>query len=223
MEKSPLSKLAAELRNQVFEYALTSAEDIVVKPKTDSYNDPPSYKPRYRLDTAVALTMTCRQIRRETLATFYWINTFYHCSKDPYAKDAPLTVLKSVSSWLHRIGSENPSWTRKITLDFGPFLTRASIDCFVASPALFKHHAIHTCDLRALLGPSHIGWVVNLPICDPQEPDKLGEAMTLLYEGADEVNNVEGMTIIDVITEAFIEELDEPRTVELEGLKLLTE
>jgi len=62
---SPLLRLPPELRNRITEYAVTEIAPITVSS-------------RRRLDESrqPALTRVCRQLRRETVETFYQVNDF---------------------------------------------------------------------------------------------------------------------------------------------------
>ncbi|CAK1366563.1 unnamed protein product [Cercospora beticola] len=67
MENSPLNKLSAELRNEIYELVLAQDKPLVI---CSEHPDPNS--------TAVQppLTRVCRQIRAEALGLFYHCNTF---------------------------------------------------------------------------------------------------------------------------------------------------
>lgn len=66
MDHSPLARLAPELRNRVYELALTHSDRI--KPLNGSHHA--------ELADHNQLTSTCRQVRTETLGMFYAVITF---------------------------------------------------------------------------------------------------------------------------------------------------
>ena len=74
MDSSPFSRLPAELRNNIYELALHQDAELLVSKNKIRY---PHLKLRsskpYR---ALAFTQTCRDIRLESSALFYKVNTF---------------------------------------------------------------------------------------------------------------------------------------------------
>ncbi|GIZ47085.1 hypothetical protein CKM354_001018600 [Cercospora kikuchii] len=67
MDNSPLGKLSAELRNEVYRLVVSAEKPLVVC-KNHSAPELSAVQP--------ALTRTCRQIREESLGMFYHANTF---------------------------------------------------------------------------------------------------------------------------------------------------
>lgn len=78
MDTSPFAKLPPELRDYIYEFALTHDEeltiDIIDYWKKDNYRQRinPVIGPRH----ALSLTKTCKQIRAETGLMLYKLNTF---------------------------------------------------------------------------------------------------------------------------------------------------
>ncbi|KAK5133317.1 hypothetical protein LTR08_007842 [Meristemomyces frigidus] len=71
MDNSPLARLAPELKNAIYELALYDANEIPLCAEKGSLASPSKQG-----STASALTMTCKEIRAETTAMFYAVNTF---------------------------------------------------------------------------------------------------------------------------------------------------
>lgn len=68
MDDSPLNKLAAELRNEIYRYALAEDQHVVLLGRdTPHFYYGQNTKPKIRL----ALTRTCKQIRSEGLLVLY--------------------------------------------------------------------------------------------------------------------------------------------------------
>ena len=82
MDKSPLQELPAELRNQIYELALYEREGVGVCVTPQSAHIGWERKGELearlpvRLGNPLALTMTCKAIREESLGLFYSINRF---------------------------------------------------------------------------------------------------------------------------------------------------
>ncbi|KAK5122062.1 hypothetical protein LTR85_004308 [Meristemomyces frigidus] len=77
MDDSLLAKLAPELRNAIYELVLWELEGFTLfkKHSTRNYNGLTSTHNR-KARGALALTRTCKEIRAESLLTFYAVNTF---------------------------------------------------------------------------------------------------------------------------------------------------
>lgn len=71
MDESPLSRLSAEVRNQIYECAL--ADQKIPCAYSDSWKD---YISRRSFKIAAALTQTCSQVRKESRLIFYARNSF---------------------------------------------------------------------------------------------------------------------------------------------------
>jgi hypothetical protein len=115
MDNSPLKGLPAEIRNNIYELALTQEGPVMLR-KEDS-----SWSWRRIKDTKtqpLALTRTCKAIRSECTQLFYSINTFI------------MRVGSNISQYgfrlmVHRfragIGAANFSALRDVKVDFGEF------------------------------------------------------------------------------------------------------
>ncbi|KAI5365266.1 hypothetical protein Slin15195_G048020 [Septoria linicola] len=71
MEISPMSKLSAELRNEIYRLALTTNKQLTIC--SSKLHDGRQKKPTA---TQPPLTKVCKQSRRESLQMFYNLNTF---------------------------------------------------------------------------------------------------------------------------------------------------
>jgi len=120
MDSSPFSKLAPELRNQIYALVLYEPEGIRliqnlgVDPETYELNDDGRITARHKLCTRrlLALTTTCKEIRAECLKMFYATNTFII---------RPAILSKSVGHWSKASSDEYQSallslqvWMRQI-------------------------------------------------------------------------------------------------------------
>ncbi|PPJ60796.1 hypothetical protein CBER1_02305 [Cercospora berteroae] len=75
MDASPLGALAAELRNMIWELAITHDDHVLVAPQ--SCGNSTEYKaPFLRNKHAAAMLSVCKQMRSECSALFYSLNTF---------------------------------------------------------------------------------------------------------------------------------------------------
>lgn len=102
MDKSPLSRLPAELRNFIYGLALSYEEPIAIN------------KSECRLWAPPALLHCCREIRREARGLYYSSNIFrvdwrYECSR--YGSD------ESLADWLEVLDPSCRSTVRRIYLD----------------------------------------------------------------------------------------------------------
>ena len=77
---SPFMKLAAELRNTIYEYALYLDDGVIEVSETAGIPEP-------------ALLLTCKDIRREAIGVFYSINTI-KLLIDSYSPAMPLLMHK---------------------------------------------------------------------------------------------------------------------------------
>lgn len=82
--------LPAEIRNRVYHYALPSSDEklVVATPFKDEL---------MRMGDQPAITRTCRQVRKETLATFYAKSKFV-----AYLDDANVNV-ERLAKWCHAV------------------------------------------------------------------------------------------------------------------------
>ncbi|KAF2212439.1 hypothetical protein CERZMDRAFT_84777 [Cercospora zeae-maydis SCOH1-5] len=82
MELSPLYRLSPELRNQIYEQVFSSRYAVTLQDQKCQH----------------ALTKTCRQMRRETLAMYYSLTSF-----NAHLDDGPATPL---TTWIKVLGPE---------------------------------------------------------------------------------------------------------------------
>ena len=117
----PFVRLTPELRNRLYEM-------ILVKPEVIDFTDSGDHT---ELRTAVqhpALTRTCRQIRTESLAIFYELNTFLTDSQYCFC---------GTQSWIQVIGPQNRSRLKQLYVDFAgilqlsKFLTEIGLTTYV--------------------------------------------------------------------------------------------
>lgn len=89
MDRSPLAKLPAELRNHVYELALRHPVPLKLywDPILDEFHRLEAFRPRLPL----ALTETCQQVRVECTQIFYAINTFIIDGDQPENTDGRWT------------------------------------------------------------------------------------------------------------------------------------
>lgn len=99
---SPLFKLPAELRNRIYEYALTDDKQPLVVVHTWL-----SVSNGYGLCMQPALVRTCRAIRNEALSIFYSSNEFTASFEMQYSE-------RVMRAWLERIGRQNREHLQQI-------------------------------------------------------------------------------------------------------------
>lgn len=123
MERSPLNRLPAELRLNIYEFALTlsskRAPALVRPPYTET-----SYKVfvKYTMKGndinyfQLALTQTCRAIRHETSGLFYKLNIFRIVEDDGWEREfSPMTAF---FDFLDHIGPQAISALRDLQVEF---------------------------------------------------------------------------------------------------------
>lgn len=77
MDKSPLNKLSAELRNQIYEFALQKFDPIEIEIIAAApHSRRSSVHSNQDTRACMALTKTCKQIHKESTGIFYSVNTF---------------------------------------------------------------------------------------------------------------------------------------------------
>lgn len=122
MDSSNLSTLPRELRDDIWHLAVQQSEDVfVIDEDGQAYIDEELAK-QYPL----ALTATCKQVRRECDSAFYKNNTFslessvftrpYHIST---CKTLDESGFKTFDKWITQIGPKNIACLKKINISLG--------------------------------------------------------------------------------------------------------
>ncbi|KAI7199519.1 hypothetical protein KC343_g7405 [Hortaea werneckii] len=107
MEASPFARLSAELRNQIWTYALSQPRGFYLVLQNGGYKLP-------RKRRQIALITTCRQINAEAASLLYFINKFtFSASAEAMAR----TYLPHLEAWLRKVGSANSSAIAEICFD----------------------------------------------------------------------------------------------------------
>lgn len=122
MESSPLNKLPGELRNRIYELALSQAGDITV---FVSGIRPHLFHPT-ETKNILSLTETCKDIRHEASPVFYRVNKFVLISKylgERYSGDiqnAQNTQWKrGLCDWLDLLKPRNVTALSHVEVDIG--------------------------------------------------------------------------------------------------------
>ena len=122
MEKSPLNKLPAELRNQIYELALFQSTGITV---FVSGLRPHLFKPT-ETKNILSLTETCKKLRHESSPIFYQINKFILISKylgERYSGDINTARNtqweRGLCEWLRQLGDRNVNALSHVEIDIG--------------------------------------------------------------------------------------------------------
>ncbi|KAI7539524.1 hypothetical protein KC331_g9706 [Hortaea werneckii] len=108
MESSPIATLSAELRNQIYHLVLTHPEPIII---ISSYSGDEIFSPVARQRKLLALTRTCRTIRKEAIKIFYAINTFKYVPSVPGLRTQEL-----VQGFDRQIGRECAALIHKVVV-----------------------------------------------------------------------------------------------------------
>lgn len=132
MEKSPFSRLPAELRNNIFKLALQQRRrvQLVFRPRWRSPGEHPTHyemlaRPSIPGPHPLALTQVCRQIRKETKNFFWHLNTFrFPVSLMQLIIPPPNALMfphsaEGLLQWLHRQDAETLRLIGGIALDAG--------------------------------------------------------------------------------------------------------
>lgn len=129
METSPFARLSAELRNEIYAYALYMPEGVWLNDETDEEKSKPIGKLRLQASgDLTALTMTCRQIHAEAGLLFYSINKFFIRPLSlgyvpPFLAFNRLPWLRRFRAWMNTVGSSNASCITKLCLHVGNYPT----------------------------------------------------------------------------------------------------
>ncbi|KAI6907166.1 hypothetical protein KC318_g3891 [Hortaea werneckii] len=108
MENSPIATLSAELRNQIYHLVLTHPEPIII---ISSYSGDEISSPVARQRKLLALTRTCRTIRKEAIKIFYAVNTFKYVLGIPGLRTQEL-----VQGFDRQIGRECAALIHKVVV-----------------------------------------------------------------------------------------------------------
>lgn len=111
MDKSPLNKLSAELRNNIYEYAVTENEPLQVQSLSGSANT--AYP--------AAILDVCQHMRLECEAMFYASNTFAVSAE-------PTQTRRAIQKFYRDIRPTNAMVVRSISVDIGTLYGRDKLD-----------------------------------------------------------------------------------------------
>ncbi|GAB1743349.1 hypothetical protein NU219Hw_g9189t1 [Hortaea werneckii] len=109
MEASPFARLSAELRNQIWTYALYQPDGFYLDRRDGNYEL--SEKGHH-----IALIKTCRQINAETTLLLYNVNKFIF---NPFTDSTVRSNLACAKDWLCVIGPAKASAIAEICFDLG--------------------------------------------------------------------------------------------------------
>lgn len=112
MDESPLAKLPPELRNLIYEYALTADRPYSISVRSASLV-PKSHRDR----GVLSLTHTCKTIRTESTPLFYALNEFVYRSSDAFRYEGWL--FPQLLDFRRAIGEVNALAIRTVTIDCG--------------------------------------------------------------------------------------------------------
>ena len=130
METSPFARLSAELRNEIYAYALYIPEGVWLNDETDEEKTKAIGNLRLKASgNLTALTMTCRQIHAEAGLLFYSINRFSIRPQwlRPYVCSGKRWV-GLFRAWMDAVGSPNASCVTELCLRIGYFRTDVDPD-----------------------------------------------------------------------------------------------
>lgn len=126
MDSSPLNRLPAELRNEIYELALTEPYGIVL----DVNNHPAAAKYVYpkTIDTktilrcprpAISLLSTCKQIRDEARSIYFSVNklVLFFCYRT--ATDRAYEWITHLTKWMEAVGPAQAAQLRRVEFDVG--------------------------------------------------------------------------------------------------------
>ncbi|KAI7084574.1 hypothetical protein KC356_g6636 [Hortaea werneckii] len=109
MEASPFARLSAELRNQIWTYALYQPDGFYLDLQDDKYE-------LLQKGHQIALIKTCRQINTETTLLLYNINKYFF---NAITNSTIRSNLARVKDWLCVIGPAKASAIAEISFDLG--------------------------------------------------------------------------------------------------------
>ena len=120
MDRSPLARLAPEIRNRIYEYTFSSIYAVTLRSGACEH----------------PLTQTCAQIRFETLQMFFATGTFNAHLDDDHTT--------SLAAWLSALGSEKLHWVNKIQIWVGDVALSLTCACVLDVAVLTNS----SCSLR---------------------------------------------------------------------------
>ncbi|KAI6793312.1 hypothetical protein KC361_g6255 [Hortaea werneckii] len=109
MEASPFARLSAELRNQIWTYALYQPDGFYLDLQDDKYE-------LLQKGHQIALIKTCRQINTGTALLLYNVNKFIFSATTKRTVQSHLPLAKD---WLCAIGPAKASGIAEICVDLG--------------------------------------------------------------------------------------------------------
>ncbi|KXS98586.1 hypothetical protein AC578_4314 [Pseudocercospora eumusae] len=122
MDTSPFNKLSAELRNEIYELALSFEEPILITKTSHS-----------RLESSVkqptALLQTCRQIRAETTKMFYANNVFRFADSTPVDHTKVSDAWVVFSRFFGSIGLDSSNTIKHVCVEIRYEIGRPRIIC----------------------------------------------------------------------------------------------
>lgn len=104
MDQSPFNKLAAELRNRIYKFALIQKDPIRLQCNSDG--DMARMPRHLRRKNKLAVTSMCKQMRNESLPIFLENNYFRFEGKHDFKEHEVVTACYgSMLCWMTRLGS----------------------------------------------------------------------------------------------------------------------
>lgn len=128
MDDSPLGRLAPELRNRIYDFALTSDEPYIIdadRIPLRQYTAPKQLNP-------LGLTSTCKAVYAESIQLFYASNAFVFRQRACHVPDF-------LTDFCNTIGKTNTAALKSVIMDAGRFtrwdISRLTDSIFLASNA----------------------------------------------------------------------------------------
>ena len=156
MESSPLGRLPAEIRNDIYELVLQQYLTVLLFANTD---EDIAAKSTVNVRPLVALTETCKAVRSESLQIFYSINDFHFALGNLCGVPVGVKVTKAAefSQWLAKLSTHKLESLRQVELNIGLFVPSAyNIWHFIRPFARF----FKTRDIRVFISLS-AAWVAQ--------------------------------------------------------------
>ena len=124
MDRSPLSKLPAEIRIRIYEYALYQSPFNIGPYQSLKGPSRPGYTEKHH--HSLALARTCKAVNSECIPVFYSVNTFHILGR--HAK----YILRRLEAFREVIGAKNTAALKSIVLEIG-MLTMESFETVFSS------------------------------------------------------------------------------------------